>query len=102
MKKKNLLDAVSSQELPNTILIDDTAKNVYRGQEGSFLFVQEHWTNKASHIRRVLEDLFAEMKKTGKPPAELLFDLQFQTRGSQIIYRDEGTVRYDHCSDYLR
>lgn len=102
MKKKNLLNAVSSQELLNTILIDDTAKNVYRGQEGSFLLVEERWKSKAGHIRHVLENLFAEMKKTGKPPAELLFDLQFEKLESQILYRDEGTSLYDRCGDYLR
>jgi hypothetical protein len=100
--KKDLRHAVPWVELPNTILVDNSAKKVFRGQEGNLLLVDDQWRDKPTQIREVFERLFEKMAATGKPPAELLFDMQFERRGKDLIFRQDGRILYTPPAECLK
>ena len=109
--KKDLTRLVTREELPWTILIDDTVTNAMAGQEWNLLWVKRtnrermieantpdrfYERNKLLRTAAILERVIKKVTETGSPPIEVLKQLQWKshlgsdpTYDSSLIYEPE-------------
>lgn len=98
-QKKDLTKVDDDVDLSRTILIDDLPTNVLKGQEKNFLWCRfHHGPVELVRIRGLIDRAVDEARASGRPLADVLWELQWTTRsreeGSGVLEFD-GQAAYD-------